>query len=76
MVRIVVCKDCGLSDDRIRRELKRLRLRYGSALEIKKKDCLDACKKSPAVKVGKKLLAPASPKKVARAVAKKIAAST
>ncbi len=61
------------SADKIRRELKRLRLKHGSAIEIKKKDCLDACKKDPAVKVGKKLLAPASPKKLRSAVADKVA---
>jgi len=73
MVRICVCKGCGLSNDKIRRELKHLWLKHGAALEIEKVDCLDACKKDPAVRVGKKLLAPASPKKLRRAVKKMVA---
>lgn len=76
MVRITVCKDCALSDEKVRRELKRLRLAHGSAIEIKRKDCLDACRKDPAVKVGRKLLAPASPKRIRRAVQRAVDASS
>lgn len=72
MLRLVVCKDCALSNPKIRREMKELRLRYGSGIEIKKKGCLDACKKDPVVRVGKKTLAPASPRKLRALVAKKI----
>ena len=73
MVRISICKGCALSNDKIRKELKRLRLKHGSAIQVRKKDCLDACKKDPVVKVGKKLLAPATPKKIRGVVAAKVA---
>jgi len=75
MVKITVCRSCGWPDDKIRRELKRLRRYHPDQIKVSRKDCLDHCKQEPVVQVGGKTLAPARPKKLRRAVEKAIADS-
>jgi len=70
MVRITVCRSCAWSNEKIRREIKRLRSEHGDRVRVDGKDCLDRCKKDPVVRVGRKELAPARPKKLRRAVEK------
>ena len=72
MVRIRVCKKCGWTDEKIKRELKRLRKLHPDEIDIQKKKCLDACKKGKAVRVEKKTIAPATASKLRRAVEKSL----
>jgi NADH:ubiquinone oxidoreductase subunit E len=74
VLRITVCSSCAHTNEKIRKTLKKLRKEHGEAVEIVKTSCLDACKRDPAVRVGKKLLAPAKRKKLRRAVARQLAA--
>lgn len=76
MVKIRVCKTCAWTNDAIRLALDVLVAEHGRDIELVKKDCLDACKREPAVKVGKKLLAPAKPRKLVKRVEKKVKAKT
>ena len=76
MLRIAVCKKCGSADKDVRRELKRARKKYGKGIEVVEKGCLDACKKAPSVRVGKKLIAPATKKRIRKAVRKRIDAAS
>ena len=73
MVKIIVCRSCAWPNEKIRRELKRLRGAHPDELQVVRKDCLDHCKRDPVVQVGGKTLAPARPKKLRRAVEKALA---
>ena len=68
MVKIKVCRSCGLSNARLRRELKRLQSAYKDGVCVVSKSCMDRCKKDPVVRVAKTTLAPARPKKLRRLV--------
>ena len=72
MIRITVCSKCASSNDKVRKTLKKLKKEHGDRVGIVEKPCLDACKRDPAVRVGKKLLAPAKRKKLRRAVEKRL----
>ena len=72
MVRIRVCKKCGWTDEKVKRELKRLRKLHPDQIDLQKKKCLDECKKGKAVRVEKKMIAPASASKICRAVEKRL----
>jgi NADH:ubiquinone oxidoreductase subunit E len=73
VVRITVCKKCGWSVARVRKTVQALAEAHPGVVEVRKKDCLDACDDAPAVRVGKRLLAPARPKAIRARVAARIA---
>jgi len=75
MVKITVCRSCAWGNARIRKELKRLRSEHEGQLRVSQKGCLDHCKQDPVVRVSKKILAPARPKKLRRAVEQALADS-
>lgn len=72
MVKIVVCRSCAWSKRKIRRALRDLGAAHPGGVRLVKKDCLDACEREPAVRIGGKLLAPASPRTVRRRVRKRL----
>jgi len=72
MVEIVVCRSCAWSKRKVRRALRDLRSQHPETLRLVKRDCLDACEREPAVRIGGKLLAPAGPRKLRRRVEKRL----
>ena len=70
-LKIKVCKDCFEDPDgELRKALKDIKKNY--KVKVVKKDCLDVCEDEPVIKVGGKTLAPATPKKLRKAVKKRI----
>ena len=72
MVKVAACEKCAWTNAELRKALKTLRKAHPESLRVKKGGCLDACKKRPAVRVGKKVVAPATPKKIRRRIEKKL----
>ena len=72
MVKIKVCRSCGWSNDKIRRELKRLQSEHKDEVRVTRKGCMDRCKKDPVVSVSKTTLAPARVKKLRSVVEREL----
>ena len=69
---IRVCESCAWDRKKIRNALKDLRKKHGDRIRVVKKDCLDLCDADPAVIVGKRAVAPATPKAIRAAVKDKL----
>ena len=67
-VKIRVCRSCAWDRKKLRRALRELAREHGERIVIRTKDCLDLCDRKPALRVDGKRLAPASVKKLRRAV--------
>ena len=71
-VRIRVCKSCGWTDKKVRKTLLALTKDFPDTLKVETVGCLDECKNDPVLKIDGKSLAPASRKKIRKAVGKRL----
>lgn len=69
---IRVCRSCAWDQKKLKRAIRELAREHPDRLRVRKKDCLDLCGDKPALRVGGKRLAPASPKRLREAVARSL----